>query len=307
MTRYAYVLTSSKNSSYAALCLVSALSVRRADPQAVISVLCDSLTLTKLRQDQHQILEVADEFLESSATGSPGHVSRIIKTTMLQRMQSDFIFLDADTVVLQPLGDRFSEPHSIQMALDRTPGVSHPCFPVWFAPQFDQLGWPWPTPNYYNSGVMVVRADKASEALFEEWHRRWKQFLSCGLHYDQPALNSAIHALDIPVGILPVPYNAMVRVDESLRQEAKVLHFFSDGYHESPGGSDKGTAYTRLIAAAVAGQKLSGEQVHEAVQPGEPLVAAGEVRRRVRGARFRIAWRAFCHRLKGSRFSGKDL
>ncbi len=288
------------------MCLISALSVRGADPQAKITVFSDGATLARLKHSRHQLLEVADEFRDCPMEGTPSRTSRSIKTTLLQRLQSDFIYLDVDTVVLQPIADRLNEPYSIQLAPDRTPGIAEPCFPVWFAPQFEQFGWPWPTAHYYNSGVMLVRADQASEKLFEEWHRRWRQFLSCGLYYDQPALNSSIHALETPVGLLPPPYNAMVRVQDSLRQGAKVLHFFSEGHYNSAGGNAKGTQYMQLIAAAASGHRLRAEQIYEAVQTAEPLVAAGEVRR-VRAVRLRRAWLSFCQRIKEAHFPSNGL
>lgn len=306
MTRYAYVLTSPKNSAHPAMCLISALSVRGIDPQAKITVFSDKATLAKLRRSRHQLLEVADEFRECPVEGTPSRTSRSIKTTLLQRLQSDFIYLDADTIVLQPIADRLEDPHSIQLALDRAPGVSDPCFPVWFAPQFDLFGWPWPTTCYYNSGVMIVRADTASEELFEEWHHRWRQFLSCGLYYDQPALNSSIHALAMPVGLLQASYNAMVRVDDSLRQGAKVLHFFSEGHYGNAANNAKGTQYMQLIAAAASGQRLWAERISEAVQTAEPLVAAGEVRCG-RVTRLREAWLSFCQQIKNAHFLDKSL
>lgn len=306
MTRYAYVLTSPKNDGHPAMCLISALSVRSVDPLAKIAVFSDQATLAKLRRSRHQLLEVADEFWECPVEGTPSHTSRSIKTTLLQRLHSDFVYLDVDTIVLHPITDRLQEPHSVQLALDRTPGVAEPCFPVWFAPQFEQLGWPWPTSHYYNSGVMIVRADTASEALFDEWHRRWRRFLSCGMYYDQPALNSSIHALETPVGLLPVPYNAMVRVEDSFRQGAKVLHFFAEGHYKNASGNAKGTKYMRLIAAAAAGHRLTAKQISEVVHAAGPLVEAGEVRRE-RAVRVRRAWLSFCQRMKDAHFFNKSL
>ncbi len=288
------------------MCLISALSVRGADPQAEITVFSDKATLARLERSRHQLLQVADEFVDCPMEGTPSRTSRSIKTTLLQRLQSDLVYLDVDTVVLQPIADRLEEPYSIQLAPDRTPGIAEPCFPVWYAPQFERFGWPWPTAHYYNSGVMLVRADQASEKLFEEWHRRWRQFLSSGLCYDQPALNSSIHVLGTPVGLLPASYNAMVRVDDSLRQGAKVLHFFSEGYHISAGGNAKGTQYMQLIAAAASGHRLKEEQVYEAVQTAEPLVAAGEGRR-VRAIRLRRTWMSLCQRIKDAHFPNNGL
>jgi hypothetical protein len=285
MTRYVYVLISHDNGSYAAMCLISALSVRGVDAGAQITVLSDGPTLAMLKRHNHQLLEVADEVRDCSVGESPVHTSRILKTTLLQRLQSDFIFLDVDTVVVRPIAPKLLEPYSLQMTLDRSPQYPKPCFPDWIVPHYEQLGWEWPTARYYNSGVMLVRADEASRQLFEEWHRRWQEFLALGLHYDQPALNSSIHQLKLTVGCLPVQYNAMVRVNEAFRWKARVLHFFVEG-----NTTDHDTEYGRLINAVTSGRTLTSETVQKAVRRRWPLVEADGVRRHLKIGSFRGAW-----------------
>lgn len=296
MTRYVYVLISHENSSYAAMCLISALSVRRVDASARITVLSDHLTLAMLRHHKHQLLEVADEVLDCSVEESPVRTSRIIKTTMLQRLQSDFIFLDVDTVIMRPIAPKLLEPYSLQMALDRSLQYPKPCFPDWLDPHYEQLGWACPTSRYYNSGVMMVRANEAARQLFEEWHRRWREFLVTGLHYDQPALNSSIDSLGVSVGILPIRYNAMVRVDEAFRWKARVLHFFAEGSRV-----DEGTEYGRLITAVISGRTLTAEAVRQAVSRRWPLVEADAVRRHLKIGSFQGAWFYYRKRYQAKR------
>ncbi len=285
MTRYVYILISDGDDNYAAMCLISAISVRASDPKAKITVLCDDATQAGLKQRQHRLLGVADEFLAVPADTSPAHTSRLLKTTLLQRLESNFIFLDVDTIIVRPIADRLRRSDSVQIALDRVETRPHIGFPAHLAPDYQKLGWDCPTLRYYNSGVLFVRADENAKRLFDEWHRRWRVFLSLGRHHDQPALNSAVHTLSVPVAELPLCYNAMVRIDETFRRGAHVLHFLAEGHEMEPDAE-----YTRLVAAARSGQEVTPERILSAVRRRWPLVHPTSIRRQ-----FQVGnvWEAF--------------
>ena len=286
MTCYAYILVSHENNNYAAMCLISALSVRGVDPEAQIIVLSDGPTVAMLKQAKHQLLEVADEVRDCQVNEPPKIASRILKTTMLQRLQCDFIFLDVDTIVVKPIAERLSLPESLQLVPDRNALYPVPGFPEWVTPYYKELDWVYPTRSYFNSGVMFVRANQATEQLFEEWHTRWRAFTKLGKHYDQPALNSAIEATQIRVKTLPVQYNAMVRVDESYRWRARILHFFAEG-----NSLDAGTEYAALAAYIESGQKLTAEQIRAAIQRRWPLVEPWSLKRHIKAGSLRGALR----------------
>ncbi len=276
MTRYAYVLISEESDNYAAMCLVSALSVRGVDSDAKITILSNAKTLALLKRRRHPLLELVDEVLIFPLEAPPLHQSRVLKTSLLQRLESDFIFLDVDTVLVRPIAHRLALPYSLQMTLNRVETRPIIGFPNNMIAHYQALGWEWPTPRYFNSGVIFVKAGTESERLFEEWHRRWRLSLSLGLHQDQPALNSSLAALQVPVGRLPVSYNAMVCVDEALRRRAKILHFFAEGHNLEPD-----VEYARLVAAARAGQRLTPERIQAAMNRRWPLVHPTSIRRQL--------------------------
>lgn len=301
MPRYVYVLISGEDDNYAAMCLVSATSVRAIDPDAQITILSDVVTQAMLRRRKDPLLDLADEVLVSAPMEAPPyHASRFLKTTMLQRLGSDFIFLDVDTIVVRPIAHRLSELFSMQMALDRCPQYPNPGFPDYLVEHFPNLGWKYPTQHYYNSGVMVVRADDASQRLFEEWHRRWQLYLSYGLPYDQPAFNSSMEAVGVSVGCLPMQYNAVVHVNEAFRRRARVLHFFGTGYELDPN-----TEYARLLAAARSGQKITPEQIAKAVHRRWPLVGSGSICRQLQVGNFGEAWKIYWNRRAAGLTSSK--
>ena len=268
MARYVYVLVSSEVDRYAAMCYLSAASVRYADSSARFTLLTNTETDRWLAKGNHKLSQVIDQVQVVPIEAGNVVASRVLKTTMLQRVQEDFIFLDTDTVMLKPISHRLNETAALAMAEDRFPRHPKPEFPDWVIPLYKQLGWECPTRQYFNSGVMVVRNNADSQRLFENWHERWKTYhKQTGKTHDQPALNSVIHSLNIPVETLPLKFNAMVRVDELYRWQAHVLHFFAEKY-----ALDAGTEYENLVARVQAGEFVSGMDIDQAMRKRVPLV-----------------------------------
>src|SRR5438046_2784323 len=144
MARYVYVLVSGEINRYATLCFLSALSVRGVDPDARITLLTDESTATALRAASHRLLPLIDDVAAVREEGSPKLISRVLKTTMLQRVRESFIFLDVDTLAVAPLADQMRASASLQLALDRFPNYPEPGFPTWVEPLYVKLGWRHP-------------------------------------------------------------------------------------------------------------------------------------------------------------------
>jgi len=75
-----------------------------------------------------------------------------------------------------------------------------------------------------------------------------------------------------------------------------VHYFFWEGYKAA--SPDAGTEYTRLIAAAASGQRLSAEEIRSAVTRRLPLVDPEAVRRHLLIGSLRGAWRSYRRRSK---------
>jgi hypothetical protein len=276
--RYVYVLVDRGELaiSYASLCLLSATSVRGVDPAARITIVADPATVRSLRQRKHRVLDAADDWVEATAEGTPTYISRFLKTTLLQRLQDSFVYLDGDTVVVRPIAGRGRHPASLQMVADRFLHHPKPGFPDWVRPLYQQMGWE-PTRHYFNAGVIFVRNDGDAGRLFEQWHDRWQAFVrATGRMNDQPALNSAIEACGVSVAHLPLRYNAMVKVRERYRWRARTLHFFID-----QAAVDEGTAYGSLLARAERGPLPTFDDISRGMRCRRPLVDPWSVKRQI--------------------------
>ena len=276
--RYVYVLVDRGElaTNYASLCLLSAISVRGVDATSRITVVADPATVRSLRQRKHPVLDAADDWVEAPVDGTPTFISRFLKTTLLQRLQDSFVYLDGDTVVVRPIAGRGRHPASLQMATDRFLHHPKPGFPDWVRPLYEQMGWE-PTRHYFNAGVLFVRNDGDAGRFFEQWHHRWQAFVrATGRMNDQPALNSSIEASGVTVARLPLRYNAMVKVREHYRWRARTIHFFVD-----EAVVDEGTAYGSLLAQVGRGAVPTSDDIQRGMRRRRPLIDPWSVKRQL--------------------------
>ena len=278
--QYVYVLSTGEDLTYADLTFLSVLSLKYCEPAARVNVVTDVSTRAVLKQNDHPLIPLVDGWHEFEVAGNSAERSRLLKTTLRSRIAGQFVFLDADTVVVDSPAELFKPPHEIAMVQDQHEGHAYPGFPDWLIPHFQRLGWSWPTVSYYNSGVIVVPDDVNTHRLFVEWHERWAEFSRLGMLYDQPALNYAIQRLETPVRELPQKFNAMVRVDERYRRDAVILHFF----YTAP--DDPKSGYTRLLRDIAEKRALSGREVVERMTRREALYNPDSVRRQLHAGNF---------------------
>jgi hypothetical protein len=147
--------------------------------------------------------------------------SRALKTSLAALSPySETLFLDADTVVLEPVQKiwSFLKKSDIALALDRNPalGTVNHATPEELRRTLSML--PASTPHY-NSGVMVWKKSSKTLALFNAWNAEWNVFSDI----DQLALCRAIAKTGITSAILPEKYNlAAVRAHSA---EPAIIHF----------------------------------------------------------------------------------
>ena len=108
------------------------------------------------------------------------------------------LFLDADTLVLAPLGDLFDVLDRFELALAhdvrRATGLIR-----------ESAGEPTPYAfPQLNSGVLLYRKSPAMRAFFAEWARR---FAASGGLRDQPVLKALLWESDLRFWVLPPEFN----------------------------------------------------------------------------------------------------
>ena len=210
---FAYVVTGDSLATawrYVSGASLSILSLRRHHPDAVIVCLSDEQIHRELVAVRHPLLRLADRIeMCPDAFGGPVHRSRYLKTTLRQRLQGPFLYLDSDTLVVGPLDDITECSTDASFTIDRFFPAEPGAFPAWLTPHYRHLGWR-PTNPYYAGGIFRVAATEAAQRLFEAWHENWQRTVDVGIVSDQPSLNRAIATCKASVQLLPEKYNRIV-------------------------------------------------------------------------------------------------
>lgn len=108
------------------------------------------------------------------------------------------LFLDCDTLVVNPLGDLWALLDRFDLALAHD---------VRRATDLIRAGHAVPTPYAFpqmNSGVLLYRRSPATKAFFADWRAR---FTASGLNRDQPVLKDILWESDIRFYVLPPEFN----------------------------------------------------------------------------------------------------
>ncbi|CAN5739015.1 hypothetical protein BH23GEM11_BH23GEM11_18700 [soil metagenome] len=233
-----YVVTGG-DSSYLRMALVSATSLNLHNPSMPILFLTDGDPGTAALITRHLGPKVRILCPDGLPPGDdPVLSSRHIKTQMAKWVEAPFLFLDSDTLCVSALPDRpalkdvwglKNRDVKIGAVLDRNRGEPfHNDSAGWTKPLFEQMGWAHPTRIHVNSGVIFFNCRDEAARLCEHWHRAWsEQVARTGQLRDQPGLNHSIHALELPVTVLGVRYNAMVAAAPYFARGASILHFFT--------------------------------------------------------------------------------
>jgi hypothetical protein len=191
--RVVYCLTSSAGDLYEAMTLVSLGSLRRTNPTAHVTIVCDQGTHRALRAAGSALLDHADAVrYATTPAGSDLFRNRFLKTQLGRLIRGPFLFLDSDTVVRESLAPLLELSAEIAAA----PNHSRDSFAeqMWSEDQanLELMGWQVQAP-YLNAGVIWYGGGSASRRLAESWHRHWLANGRCtGRWRDQPAFNHAV-------------------------------------------------------------------------------------------------------------------
>jgi hypothetical protein len=201
---------------------LSAQSLRRQQTGVRITVAADPQTSRTL--DRH-VLDVVDDVVEiESSCADPRLRAFHLKTLLRQHLDGDFVYLDTDTLVVKPIADILDVDADVAAAIDFN--FDREWFPRQLEGPYRRLGWPYPLPYYFNSGVFLSRDTAASREFSAEWTRRWFLLVDEGLPGDQEAFVTALYAMRVKWARLSKDFNCIVVKRNYRFRDARILHFF---------------------------------------------------------------------------------
>lgn len=226
---FVYVATGAAGSIYPACAVVSALSALHNNPGSRVTVVTSPATRDLFRREFAVLTRSANAALVTPEPEflDPRFESRRLKTTLPLHIEGDFLFVDCDTLVLRGLTELRSPTAVLGAVLDRNERYPFPTVPSWSTAVAAERGWKSRPRQWFNSGVMQVRAGAAANELFARWHAHWREGMHRGDLLDQPGLNAALAATPEAVAALPDTLNAFVEIVPALAHGAGIVHHFT--------------------------------------------------------------------------------
>jgi hypothetical protein len=208
---------------YRDLTILSVSSLRRFGYRGPVRILSD---------DGNWDIDHLDcEVLEVPSAGG-GFGSRFYKTLVNEYGFDTTLFLDADTLIVAPIGHiwhelRFAE---ICLSMDFHPNVRDLMVKSTKGrdrrqPEYEHMRrWRLIDHPFHSSGVMVYHRSAAVDELFQAWHEEWEIFQE----EDQLALVRAMSRTDCFVHTLANRWNARLHwygsVDQAQLYGVRILH-----------------------------------------------------------------------------------
>ncbi len=238
-TKIVYVVVSSQSDFYLEQAWASVWSLKYYNPDAHVTFVVDDKTEISIKNEtgRSNVLKLIDELLSFSFDDniSGKERSRILKTTLRERVKGDFLFIDTDTIITGPLDEVDNFSCHIGMVYDLHCNLSDYPFTDLIKREasylYDvKLG---NNTNLYNSGVIFVRDNQITRDFFNRWHENWKKTKLLTDFRDQPSLLKTCDETPNIVEPLSGIYNCQIIISIAYLYKAKIIHFYNNAWRKS--------------------------------------------------------------------------
>ena len=156
-----YVVTSAGQDLYSAMTRVSVASLRLTNPSVKVVVVCDTETDRALRAGKDPLLDEVDEWSAfETPPAPPVFRNRFLKTSLRQRIEGSYLFLDSDTIVRDDLAAIFAMPGDMAAAPNHS--KEEKAGQIWEGDRrIMDKNWFWARYTYFNGGVVCARHTKS--------------------------------------------------------------------------------------------------------------------------------------------------
>lgn len=230
-TPIVYVLISSEKDFFLEEIWVSLFSLRRFHPKDTVLVLTDESTSKRIEERPELSKLISEVKVIPMPESYDGRLrSRTLKTSVRNLIDGDFLTIDTDTVICQPLDE--VDDLSIKN-IGMVPEM-HGQFKnhITYSYITNELKRIYDTdvsdaPYWFNSGCMLVRDNDFTREFFRKWNEEWKvATFEKNASSDQRPLLKVEHDYGYVIEKLPDVYNCQVALSIQYLHEAKILHFW---------------------------------------------------------------------------------
>lgn len=236
--KYVYVLVSSEDDLYYEQCLMSAWSLRFQMPDADIIVLTDNRTAQtftpekKRAELEKQVSHIIAVDFEDSV--GKAERSRLIKTSIPDYVDGDFLYIDCDTIICGDLSSIEEYEYEAAGVLDGHVMLDEHIHRDYFLARDKALGFTGTKAAGFNinGGVILFRSTDYARSLFRAWNEAWKYsaYQKHDLH-DQSALNEANVRTGLKMQLFPGEWNCQPSHGGlAFLKDAKIIHYYSSEF-----------------------------------------------------------------------------
>lgn len=238
-TKIVYVLVSSPNDIYLEQAYVSMFSVKYYMPDSKITLLTDKLTADTFEGIRKKEVQYANEVVVVELDGTKMNAqqrSRQLKTSIRNRIQGDYLFIDCDTIITKRLDDIDNIDAEIAACRDTHSTLADNPYRGMHLRDGHKLGWPIENEiDYFNSGVIYVK----DTPITHEFYKRWNENLNLGypkqVFMDQPSFAKTNYEMGHIIQHLPDVWNCELKHGIRYLKDAKIVHYLctNPSYHQN--------------------------------------------------------------------------
>lgn len=236
---YVYVLVSGKNDLYYEQALMSTYSLRNLMPDANIALLVDNKTEDSINSDSLKRAEIKKYVskiisVQFDEKVSNAERSRLIKTSIPEYIDDDFLYIDCDTIIADDLSEIEKTQYKTAGILDGHVMLDEHIHKKYFLERDKKLGFhgTQAADCNINGGVIFARKGEESRNLFKAWNEAWK-YSAYQKHdfHDQSALNEANYRTGLKMRLLDGEWNCQPSHGGlAFFKDAKIIHYYSSEF-----------------------------------------------------------------------------
>ncbi len=229
-TKLVYVLTSMPDATYIEQALMSAYTARYHNPEAYIVLMVDDITDKLLVGKRAEILDyISEKVVVEYDAGVPMFArSRLLKTSIRERLRGPLLFIDCDTIITGSLHEADSWSFSVAAVWESHLPIAqfHPDMVALLRERSALLGVDMDKEDhYFSSGVIFSQDDDVAVGLYKYWRSVWQECESAGIKADQPALFKANILMGHVLQPIDSRWNSVMFTQIPDLQNGLILHF----------------------------------------------------------------------------------
>jgi hypothetical protein len=232
-----YVCVSTKSDYYLEQTYASIVTLKKNMPEVFISLIIDDDTEQSLCDGREHIRDVCDKVIVRPFDQMVSRKvrSRILKTSMRNIVDGDFLYIDGDTFIFQDLSEIECSQYALAGVLDHhcklsdnTQSHTHRLLKSKICADERFLS----DETFFNSGVIWTKDTKENREFFLEWNRNYLKGVKDNVTQDQPSLALTNFEKDFPIKELDGSWNCQLEAGAGFFHDVKIFHYFASYFKQ---------------------------------------------------------------------------